>query len=288
MERLHRDSRISLSLRERRRHCASGVSACRRRFGWWCTRKRWVSMADARQWRAGCGRPSQVSPRPLPCLGGAVRYGSWVLHVCARILRTKFLLWIPLRSSSLLLSVRIISGFFGSFSLLLCEVASHGAHCCLVHGFSQLIHSFCRVVRAHPVSVALGPVLLRKSLGKMTNFLFCRHPRLAPECVPPSAGLCASHIPLPSSQARNTSQNHWWRSLEEVRMSRSGSHSLFLFLSTSTSRRPSVCPSNWLSCALCWQLSVNFLIFSFACPRNSLLAAYCVTSDTFCMCYGGP
>ena len=286
MECLHRETRISLSLR---RHCEGGVSACRRRFGWWCTRKRWVSMADARQWRAGCGRLSQVSPRPLPCLGGVARDGSWVLHVCARILRPKC----PLRSSSLLPSVRIISGFFGSFSLLLCDVASHGAHCCLVREFSQLIHPlFCRVVRAHPVSVALGPVLLRKSLGthldKMTNFLFCRHHRLAPVCVPPSAGLCASHIPVPSSQARNHSKNHWWRSLEEMRISRSGSHSLFLSLSTHTSRRPSVCPSNWLSCALCWQPSVNFVIFSFACPRNSLLAAYCVMSDSFCMCYGGP
>ena len=53
------------------------------------------------------------------------------------------------------------------FRFLLCKVVCHGAHCCLFRWFSQLIHTLlCRVVRAYPVSVALGPVLLRKSLGK--------------------------------------------------------------------------------------------------------------------------
>ena len=96
-----------------------------------------------------------------------------------------------------------------------------------------------------------------------------------------------SQVPKQFFPSRNHSKNHWWRSLEEMRISRSGSHSLFLFVSTPR-QEGSVCPSNWLSCALCQQLNVNFVLFSFACPRNSLLAAYCVMSDSFCMCYGGP
>ena len=110
-----------------------------------------------------------------------------MLHVCTRILRTTFLLWIPLRISSLLQSVRIISGFSSVRSYAMALIAACFA------GFPNSSTHYC----AEWCELTLCPWPLGPFFSESLLVIICRHPRLAPECVPPSAGLMRFSRPSP-------------------------------------------------------------------------------------------